>query len=186
VPLLAGEEVIGALFAADRAEHTFSPEEISLLSAFADHAAVVLQTARLLARTQQAAEETQQAYRTLADHVEAMERASGVHTDLITLVLQGGDAAAVAAALGRVQQCAVTILDTNLRPAVPDLDTDGKQAARSPVPGGVWTAADAPAELSNSVMPASGQAPRWPVPGRRCHGSARRCARRSRRRRTER
>ena len=36
-------------FAANRVEHSFSPEEISLLSAFADHAAVVLQTARLLA-----------------------------------------------------------------------------------------------------------------------------------------
>jgi GAF domain-containing protein len=61
VPLLAGDEVIGVLFAANRVEHSFSPEEISLLSAFADHAAIVLQTARLLARTQEAAEETRRA-----------------------------------------------------------------------------------------------------------------------------
>lgn len=129
VPLLAGEEVIGVLFAADRVEHAFSPDEISLLSAFADHAAVVLQTARLLARTQEAAEETRRAYGQLADHAEAMERASGVHSDLTALVLRGGDAAAVADALGRALRCRVTILDADLAasttaaPARPVADT---------------------------------------------------------------
>jgi hypothetical protein len=116
VPLLAGEEVIGVLFAANRVEHSFSPEEISLLSAFADHAAVVLQTARLLARTQEAAEETRRAYGQLARHVEAMERASGVHSDLTALVLQGGDTTAVAGALGKALRCRVTVLDADLDP----------------------------------------------------------------------
>lgn len=114
VPLLAGEEVIGVLFAANRVEHTFSPEEISLLSAFADHAAVVLQTARLLARTQEAAEETRRAYGQLARQVEAMERASGVHSDLTALVLQGGDTGAVAGALGKALRCRITVLDADL------------------------------------------------------------------------
>ncbi|GAA4877328.1 helix-turn-helix domain-containing protein [Actinomycetospora straminea] len=114
VPLLAGEEVIGVLFAANRSEHTFTPEEVSLLSAFADHAALVLQTARLLARTRESADETERAYRRLADHVEAMERASEVHADLTALVLQGGDALDVAGALGRALQCEVTILDADL------------------------------------------------------------------------
>ncbi|WP_431903880.1 helix-turn-helix domain-containing protein [Amycolatopsis thermoflava] len=112
VPLLAGDEVIGVLFAANRVEHAFSPEEISLLSAFADHAAVVLQTARLLARANAAAEETRRAYGELARHVEAMERASEVHGDLTALVLQGGDATEVAGALGRALRCRVTLLDT--------------------------------------------------------------------------
>lgn len=113
VPLLAGDEVIGVLFAANRVEHAFSPEEISLLSAFADHAAVVLQTARLLARTQDLASETQRAYGELARHVEAMERASEVHSDLTSLVLQGGEAPDVATALGRALRCHVTLLDTD-------------------------------------------------------------------------
>jgi sugar diacid utilization regulator len=114
VPLLAGDEVIGVLFAANRVEHSFSPEEISLLSAFADHAAIVLQTARLLARTQEAAEDTRRAYGQLARHVEAMERASGVHSDLTALVLRGGDTTAVAAALGKALRCRVTVLDADL------------------------------------------------------------------------
>jgi hypothetical protein len=116
VPLLAGDEVIGVLFAANRVEHSFSPEEISLLSAFADHAAIVLQTARLLARTQEAAEETRRAYGQLARHVEAMERASGVHSDLTALVLRGGDTTAVAGALGKALRCRVTVLDADLNP----------------------------------------------------------------------
>ncbi|MBK1787596.1 helix-turn-helix domain-containing protein [Prauserella cavernicola] len=111
VPLLAGEEVIGVLFAANRVEHAFSPEEISLLSAFADHAAVVLQTARLLSRTQDLADETQRAYGELARHVEAMERSSEVHSDLTSLVLEGGEAPDVATALGRALRCRVTLLD---------------------------------------------------------------------------
>ncbi|MFI7673827.1 helix-turn-helix domain-containing protein [Actinophytocola sp. NPDC049390] len=110
VPLLAGDEVIGVLFAANRVEHAFSPEEISLLSAFADHAAIVLQTARLLARTQDLADETQRAYGELARHVEAMERASEVHSDLTTLVLEGGEEHDVATALGRALRCRVTLL----------------------------------------------------------------------------
>ncbi|WP_116110384.1 helix-turn-helix domain-containing protein [Amycolatopsis ruanii] len=113
IPLLAGDEVIGVLFAANRVEHAFSPEEISLLSAFADHAAVVLQTARLLARANTAADETRRAYGELARHVEAMERASEVHSDLTTLVLQGGDATEVAGALGRALRCRVALLDTD-------------------------------------------------------------------------
>ena len=123
VPLLAGDEVIGVLFAANRVEHAFSPDDIALLSAFADHAAVVLQTARLLARTQEAVEETRRAYGELAGHVEAMERASDVHADLTALVLRGGSAADVAAALGRALRCRVTILDADRPP------TDGGQAA---------------------------------------------------------
>ncbi|WP_223839801.1 helix-turn-helix domain-containing protein [Saccharopolyspora pogona] len=111
VPLLAGDEVIGVLFAANRVEHAFSPEEISLLSAFADHAAIVLQTARLLARTQDSADDARRAYGELARHVEAMERASEVHSDLTNLVLQGGQAPDVATALGRALRCHVTLRD---------------------------------------------------------------------------
>ncbi|MYW93621.1 GAF domain-containing protein [Amycolatopsis rubida] len=111
VPLLAEDEVLGVLFAANRVEHAFAPEEISLLSAFADHAAVVLQTARLLARAQDSTAEAQHAYQELARHVEAMERASEVHTDLTNLVLQGGGSHDVATALGRALRCRVELLD---------------------------------------------------------------------------
>lgn len=113
VPLLADDEVLGVLFAANRFEHAFSPEEISLLTAFADHAAVVLQTARLLARARDAADQARQAYGELSRHVEAVERSSEVHNELTNLILQGGEAPDVAVALGRALRCHVKLLDAD-------------------------------------------------------------------------
>lgn len=125
VPLLAGDEVIGVLFAANRVEHTFTPHEISLLSAFADHAAVVLQTARLLTETRQSHGEARRAYEELARHVEAMERAGVVHRDLTAIVLRGGTSSEVAAALGHALRCTASVLDNELLPA----DRDGSDGA---------------------------------------------------------
>ncbi|URN01053.1 helix-turn-helix domain-containing protein [Actinomadura madurae] len=143
VPLLADDQVLGVLFAANRFEHAFSPEEISLLSAFADHAAIVLQTARLLARARDSADEARRAYGELARHVEAVERASEVHNDLTNLILQGGDAPDVATALGRALRCHVRLLETDdtdepLREAV---DRSRRSGRCVPVGGGAFVVA---------------------------------------------
>ncbi|RKT86925.1 PucR C-terminal helix-turn-helix domain-containing protein [Saccharopolyspora antimicrobica] len=113
VPLIAGEHVLGVLFAANRNEHAFSPEEVALLSAFADNVAVVLQTTRLLSQARDAAEETQRAYAELAQHVEAMERAGQVHEELTAAVLRGGGAADVARTLSDALERPVVIVDEN-------------------------------------------------------------------------
>jgi PAS domain S-box-containing protein len=49
VPLLAKDEVVGALAIADRGPRDFDPREIALLQAFADQAALALANARLYA-----------------------------------------------------------------------------------------------------------------------------------------
>ncbi|MDA3629758.1 GAF domain-containing protein [Saccharopolyspora sp. WRP15-2] len=113
VPLIAGEQVLGVLFAANRSEHTFSPEEVALLSAFADNVAVVLQTTRLLAQARDSAAETQRAYAELAQHVEAMERAGQVHEELTEAVLRGGGAIDVARTLSAALERPVVIVDEN-------------------------------------------------------------------------
>lgn len=143
VPLLAEDEVLGVLFAANRVEHAFSPEEISLLSAFADHAAIVLQTARLLARAQDSTNEAQHAYEELARHVEAMERASEVHGDLTDLVLRGGSAPDVATALGRALRCRVRILDPGdlAGPIGEAVDRSRRSGRCVPVGDGAYTVA---------------------------------------------
>lgn len=75
VPMIAGGgETLGVLFAANHYEDGFRPDQVALLSAFADHAAVVLETARLLAQSTAAETEVRHARDRLADHVEAMER----------------------------------------------------------------------------------------------------------------
>src|SRR5690606_11556537 len=90
VPLLVRGEAIGALSAADRTERSFRADAIALLSAFADHAAVAIDTARLDEASQAALVDLQSAYRTIEEQVGAMERAQAVHEALSDVVLSGG------------------------------------------------------------------------------------------------
>jgi hypothetical protein len=112
VPMIAGgRETLGVLFAANRYEHSFRPDQVALLSAFADHAAVVLETARLLAQATASETEARRARDRLAGHVEAMERASVVHERLTGIVLRGGGADDVCDTLSSALSRPVTILD---------------------------------------------------------------------------
>ncbi|MEU4446117.1 GAF domain-containing protein [Actinosynnema sp. NPDC050801] len=88
VPLTVGDAVIGVLYAAERTPREFTPDEIALLSSLADHAAVALDNARLLAE--------------ISAHSQAVERAEEAHDKLMDLVLRGGDLSAVAAAVADV------------------------------------------------------------------------------------
>lgn len=116
VPLLAGTEVLGALFAANRTTYEFSPDEIALLGAFADHAAIVLQTARLLEATQSAAEAAREATTVLSENLAATERASRVHEDLTSVVVGGGSAREIAETLSHALGRRVVILGRDLLP----------------------------------------------------------------------
>ncbi|WP_241662449.1 MULTISPECIES: helix-turn-helix domain-containing protein [unclassified Streptomyces] len=90
VPLVIRGEAVGALFAADRSERAFKADEIALLSAFADHAAVALDNARLYEASRTALAELQGAYRKIEEHVAVMERAQEIHEALTGAVLKGG------------------------------------------------------------------------------------------------
>ncbi|QXW00464.1 MULTISPECIES: helix-turn-helix domain-containing protein [Rhodococcus] len=89
VPLRDGERVFGILYAADRVERPFDIDEVALLSAFADHAAVALQNARLYEESTRALAELQDAYATI-------ERSALIHESLTRVVLTGGGAREVA------------------------------------------------------------------------------------------
>ncbi|WP_225844049.1 GAF domain-containing protein [Streptomyces albus] len=99
VPLLLGARgvigVIGVLYAADRRERVFGPEQIALLRSFAAHAAVALDNTRLLT-------ETTQALAGLRAVNETIRRASDVHDRLTELVLRGGGVTDVTRALAEV------------------------------------------------------------------------------------
>ncbi|MBB3049942.1 GAF domain-containing protein [Prauserella isguenensis] len=125
VPMIAGDRVLGVLFAANRSGHSFAPDEVALLSAFANHAAVVLQTTSLLEQARLAAHEADRARAVLAENVTAMERASAVHEDLTAVVLKGGSAQGLADTLSDALNRAVTILD---RDRVPVAQAPGSEA----------------------------------------------------------
>lgn len=114
VPLLAGSVVLGVLFAAKRVEHAFTPDEVALLSAFADHAAIVLQATRLLDQARQAAAETERAYARLSAQLTTLERASAIRNDLTAAVLRGETGLDVAQTLATSLRRSVTLLDSQL------------------------------------------------------------------------
>ena len=84
VPLSLGSKVIGVLFAADRQRREFTAEEVALLSSLADHAAIAIDNAQLLAETRRANE-------TISGQNEQMRRGGNAHDRLMELVLRGGD-----------------------------------------------------------------------------------------------
>lgn len=115
VPLVVGEEVLGALFACNRFVHDFTPEQVNLLSAFADHAASVLNSARLLHRSDEAVEKARKAYAELEEHLATVERAAALHEQLTSAVAAGGGISDVIATLAAALERPVVVLDAELR-----------------------------------------------------------------------
>ncbi|HST80651.1 MAG TPA: helix-turn-helix domain-containing protein [Kineosporiaceae bacterium] len=89
VPLVAGGLFLGTLIAANRQERPFVRDDVALLTAFGDHAAVALENARLY-------DESQRALRALTMVHATIEAAETVHEALTRVVLAGGDVGAVA------------------------------------------------------------------------------------------
>jgi hypothetical protein len=118
VPLVIRGEAVGALFAADRSERSFQADEIALLSAFADHAAVALDNARLYEASRTALRELRIAYRKIEEHMAVMERAQAIHEALTGVVLGGGTPGDVAQLLADQLGGSVTFLDTTGAPLV--------------------------------------------------------------------
>lgn len=118
VPLVIRGEAIGALFAADRAERSFQAGEIALLSAFADHAAVALDNARLYEESRNSLQELRTAYSRIEEYVAVMERAQAIHEALTSVVLEGGTPDDVAQLLAGQLGGGVTLLDRTGAPLV--------------------------------------------------------------------
>lgn len=104
VPLLVEGRVIGALLATHRTGRPFPPEEVSLLTSFAAHAAVALENARLFADLDDAA-------RRIGEQAAAVDRAAAAHDRLTALVLRGSPLEEVVEVLGEVLGHPVTVRD---------------------------------------------------------------------------
>ncbi len=111
VPLRTNDRVSGILYAADRVERVFTPDEVALLSAFADHAAVALENARLYEQSRAALAQLQSAYVTIESQVSTMERSAAVHEALAGVILTGGGAGDIADVLVNALGGRVTIVD---------------------------------------------------------------------------
>ncbi|WP_328454144.1 helix-turn-helix domain-containing protein [Amycolatopsis sp. NBC_00438] len=129
VPLVIRGEAVGALFAADRSERSFQADEIALLNAFADHAAVALDNARLYEASRTALQELQVAYR-------KTERAQAIHEALTGVVLGGGTPDDVARLLAAQLGGSVTLLDRTGENALAEAVAEARRSGRCTVSAG--------------------------------------------------
>lgn len=111
VPMLTSDDVLGVLFVANRAATHFSPEEVALLSAVADHASIILQTTQTLRSLQESEDASRRTLESLTAHLVERDRANTVHQELVQAVLAGGGFAPVAETLASALDRAVAILD---------------------------------------------------------------------------
>ncbi|WP_262776192.1 helix-turn-helix domain-containing protein [Brevibacterium permense] len=112
VPMVVDGEVLGALFAANRYPHEFTTDEITLLSALADHASVVLKTAQLMGDLAEAAQTSAEAEETAAAQASTLQRLVEVEEQLTQLVLQGQGVPAVLDAISELLEADVIIVDS--------------------------------------------------------------------------
>jgi hypothetical protein len=151
VPLRLGSSVIGVLYAANRAERPFAREEVALLVSLAAHAAVAIDTTRLLGETRTALAELSAAHTVIQAHSASVERAAAAHDRMTAIVLRGGGVEDVAAAVtdmfggslvvyesgGRV----VAGQDTHEPAMIAEAVAASRREGRSVVRDGVWVAA---------------------------------------------
>lgn len=143
VPLRVGETVLGVLFAANRSPRPFPRQEVALLVSLGAHAAVALDTARLLTETRTALAELSAANETIRAHSAEVERAAAAHDRMTAVALRGGGVEDVAAVVTEVLGGGVTVLDTDGR----TLATVGP-APSAPLPDGELAAVLAAARSS--------------------------------------
>ncbi len=115
VPLRLGSRVIGVLYAANRSARPFAREEVALLVSLAAHAAVAIDTARLLSETQAALAELSAAHVKISAHSASVERAAAAHDRMTALVVRGGGVEEVAAAVAEVLGGGLLVLDADGR-----------------------------------------------------------------------
>jgi GAF domain-containing protein len=130
VPMLTSDDVLGVLFVGNREQRDFTPDEVALLSALADHASVILRTAQVLQELRGSEETMRRALADLQAHLVERDRANTVHQELVRAVLAGGGFAPVvetlASALGRAamivdpQGRIVAAAGSSTPPRVPD------------------------------------------------------------------
>ncbi|MCJ1676663.1 helix-turn-helix domain-containing protein [Streptomyces sp. APSN-46.1] len=113
VPLRVGTRVIGVLYAADRQVRAFAPDAVALLSSLADHAAVAIDSARLLEETRAALVELGVATERARAQSEAMRLAAETHDRLTHLVLRGGDVADVAREVAALLRGSLVVHDAD-------------------------------------------------------------------------
>jgi len=125
VPLLAGGEVLGILFVADRYQRSFLPWEMSILSTLAAHAAVAILNARAFEEARVALRQAREANAMLQAQAEGIHLAAEAHEQLTSVIAKGGGLQDLCRVVAGKLRGRVLVFDEGGRPITPALDADG-------------------------------------------------------------
>ncbi|WP_432835259.1 helix-turn-helix domain-containing protein [Dactylosporangium sp. CA-092794] len=128
VPLVVDRKVIGTLLAGHRRVRRFPPSEVALFSAFAAHAALAVENARLLDDAKTAVAAVDAANAKLRAQNDAIEHAALAHDQLTQVLALGGGVDGIGAVLAASLDGAVSIYDSEFARLLgpPDLVTEDR------------------------------------------------------------
>ncbi|GAA2799999.1 helix-turn-helix domain-containing protein [Streptomyces showdoensis] len=129
VPLRTGETTLGVLYGADRSTRRYTADEIALVAALADLAAVATEKAGLLDQTRAEVTELERDSSRARTRLTRMRYIGEAHSRIMNLILAGGDLRNVATAAGDALDGAVLVRDPGGRTLaqageLPGLDED--------------------------------------------------------------
>jgi sugar diacid utilization regulator/GAF domain-containing protein len=90
-PLKHGSDVVGVLLSGSREVRQFEPSEVALFASLASHAAIALQTARLIQESRDTLADLALAHDQVQRHAQRVERVGEIYEPLAALALRGGD-----------------------------------------------------------------------------------------------
>ncbi|XCW06610.1 helix-turn-helix domain-containing protein [Streptomyces sp. HUAS MG47] len=125
VPLRDGDASVGVLYGADRQVRHYTPDEIGLMSALGDLAAVAVVKAGLLDQTRAEVTELELDSSRTRSSLTRMRYVSEAHSRIMNLVLSGGDLCNVAKAAGDALDGTVLIRDPGGRALATGGELDG-------------------------------------------------------------
>lgn len=127
VPLLAGGEVIGILFVADRYQRSFQPWEMSILSTLAAHAAVAILNAGAFEEARVALRQAGEANAMLQAQAEGIHLAAEAHEQLTSVIARGGGLHDLCRVVADKLKGRVLVLDEGGKPITSALDGEGRE-----------------------------------------------------------
>lgn len=93
VPMRRGDEILGVVLSGSRAVRHFEPREVALFASLADHAAIAVESARLLEDSRQALNDLARAHAAVRAHAERVKLVSAAQERLAGLALGGASVA---------------------------------------------------------------------------------------------
>ncbi|MCB1340703.1 MAG: helix-turn-helix domain-containing protein [Pseudooceanicola sp.] len=114
-PMIAGDEVLGFLFAAYRYRRKVSGRELSILGSFAVHAAIAMRNAGAFRVQAEALAEAQASRTALLDHIRRVEASAEAHDEMATLLASGADESQYLQRMANQVDGAIFLCDRDLR-----------------------------------------------------------------------